>query len=211
MVIKGMPYIGFAGLLLYGLSPWLFPNAVYAIMNAAKAAGVEKRQIITNGFFTNDAKKLREITARLTECGINDLLLSVDAFHQETIPLDTVRLFACEAKKSGIPIRLQPAWLVSRDDKNPYNAKTREILSSFADLQLNVGEGNVIFPAGNALRYLSEYFTDSVPENPYEEDPADIRCISVEPDGSTLGSNIYTQDVLEILKAYKPTNLPTTE
>ena len=29
MVIKGMPYIGFAGLLLYGLSPWLFPNAVY--------------------------------------------------------------------------------------------------------------------------------------------------------------------------------------
>ena len=55
--------------------------------------------------------KLREVVERLAACGVNDLLLSVDAFHQETIPLSLVKQFATEANKSGIPIRLQPAWL----------------------------------------------------------------------------------------------------
>ena len=54
---------------------------------------------------------------------MNDLLLSVDAFHQETIPLDVVKQFATEAKRCGIPIRLQPAWLRSTMDDNPYNRK----------------------------------------------------------------------------------------
>lgn len=93
------------------------------------------------------------------------LLLSVDSFHQETVPIDVVERFALEAKRCGIPIRLQPAWLVSAVDENPYNIKTRDILDSFADMELPVGEGNVIFPEGNALKYLAEYFTDELPEN----------------------------------------------
>ena len=72
-----------------------------------------------------------------------------------------------EAKNCGIPIRFQPAWLVSTTNDNPYNRKTREILDSFADMEIPVGEGNIIFPEGNALRNLREYFTDELPENPY--------------------------------------------
>ena len=130
--------------------------------------------------------------------------MSVDAFHQETIPLHVVKIFAAEAKKCGIPIRLSPAWLVSTADKNPYNVKTREILGSFADLKIPVGEGNVIFPEGNALKYLTEYFTEELPENPYVEDPRDVRCVSFSPNGDVLGSNVCKHDIMEIIRDYEP-------
>ena len=146
---------------------------------------------------------IRSVAGRLAECGVNDLLLSVDAFHQETIPLGAVKGFARAAKEQGIPIRLQPAWLVSQEHKNPYNEKTRAILESFADLDIPVGDGNVIFPEGNALKYLAEYFADGAPENPYEEDPRDVRCISFSPDGGVLDGNAKEKDILEIIESYR--------
>ncbi len=188
----------------FGGEPLLYTYAVYEIMTAAKELNISKRQVITNGYFSKNADKIRDVAERLAACGVNDLLLSVDAFHQETIPLDVVRHFAAEAKKCGIPIRLQPAWLVSVTDDNPYNRKTREILDSFADMELPVGEGNVIFPEGNALKYLAEYFTYNHPENPYVEDPCDVRCLSFEPNGNVLGGNVYERDIMEILRDYAP-------
>ncbi len=188
----------------FGGEPLLYTDAVYAIMTAAKELNIPKRQVITGGYFSKNADKIREVAERLAECGVNDLLLSVDAFHQETIPLDVVKQFAAEAKKCGIPICLQPAWLRSATDDNPYNKKTKEILDSFADLEIPVGEGNIIFPEGNALRNLSEYFTDELPENPYVEDPRDVRCVSFSPNGDILGGNVYRNDIMEIIKDYAP-------
>ena len=188
----------------FGGEPLLYPDAVCAIMTAAKELNVPKRQVITNGYFSKNTDKIREVAQSLAACGVNDLLLSVDAFHQETIPLAVVKQFAAEAKARGIPIRLQPAWLVSAEHDNPYNRKTREILASFADMGIVVNEGNIIFPEGNALKYLSEYFTDTLPENPYVEDPADVRCLSFSPNGDVLDGNVYERVILEILKNYAP-------
>ena len=188
----------------FGGEPLLYTDAVYAIMQTATELNIPKRQVITNGYFSKNADKIREVAERLAACGVNDLLLSVDAFHQETIPLCLVKQFAAEAKKCGIPIRLQPARLVSATDDNPYNRKTREILDSFADMGISENEGNVIFPEGNALKYLADYFTDERPENPYVEDPHDVRCVSFEPNGNVLGGNVYERDIVEIIKDYAP-------
>ena len=188
----------------FGGEALLYTDAVYAIMTAAKELNIPKRQVITNGYFSKNAKKIREVAELLSACGVNDLLLSVDAFHQETIPLEIVKTFAAEAKKLGLPLRLQPAWLRSAADNNPYNEKTREILESFADMELPVGEGNVIFPEGNALKYLAEYFTDELPENPYRDDPFNVKCISFEPNGDVLGGNVYERDIMEIVNNYAP-------
>ena len=188
----------------FGGEPLLYPDAVGRIMTAAKELNIPKRQVITNGYFSKNADRIREVANGLALCGVNDLLLSVDAFHQETIPLDVVKRFAAEAKGCGIPIRLQPAWLRSATDDNPYNSKTREILNSFVDMDITANEGNIIFPEGNALKYLAEYFTDELPENPYVEDPRDVRCVSFEPNGDVLGENIYSNDIMEILKDYTP-------
>jgi len=186
----------------FGGEPLLYTDTVYAIMTAAKELNNPKRQVITGGYFSKSDDKIREVAQRLAACGVNDLLLSVDAFHQETIPLDVVMQFAAEAKKCGIPTRLSPAWLVSAADDNPYNVKTREILGGFAEMSLPAGEGNVIFPEGNALKYLAEYFTDELPENPYAEDPRDVRCVSIEPNDDVLGDNVYERDIMEIVNNY---------
>ena len=173
----------------FGGEPLLHPEAVFSVMKTAFDLNIPKRQVITNGYFSKDREKIREIAQKLALCGVNDLLLSVDAFHQETIPLDVVTLFAAEAKACGIPIRLSPAWLVSPEDDNPYNVKTREILDLFSAMMLPISDGNVIFPEGNALKYLSEYFKKELPENPYIDDPCDVRCVSFSPNGNVLSSS----------------------
>ena len=188
----------------FGGEPLLYTDAVYAIMTTAKELNIPKRQVITNGYFSKNSDKIREVAERLAACGVNDLLLSVDAFHQETIPLDVVKQFAAEAKVYGIPIRLQPAWLVSATDNNQYNRKTIEIIGSFADMELPLGEGNIIFPEGNALKYLAEYFTDELPKNPYKDDPCNVKCVSFEPNGDVLGGNMYERGIMEIIKDYVP-------
>ena len=195
---------GIRTVMTFGGEPLLHTGAVYAIMQAAKEMKVPKRQVITNGFFTRDTARMREVAEGLFECGVNDLLLSVDAFHQETLPLDVVTAFAKEAKSAGVPIRLQPAWLISPDDRNPYNLKTREILDSFANMGLYPNEGNVIYPEGNALKYLTEYFRDSVPANPYVDDPRRVKCLSFEPNGDVLGGNAHKTDIMELLEGYEP-------
>ena len=188
----------------FGGEPLLYTDAVYEIMKTATELNIPKRQVITNGYFSKNIDKMADIAGNLALCGVNNLLLSVDAFHQETIPLCLVKQFAAEAKACGIPIRLQPAWLVSVADDNPYNRKTREILDSFADMEIPVGEGNIIFPEGNALKYLAGHFTDELPENPYVEDPRDVRCVSFSPNGDVLGGNVYKNDIMEIIKDYTP-------
>ena len=188
----------------FGGEPLLYPDAVCAIMTAVAELNIPKRQVITNGYFAKSPEKIRALAQGLAACGVNDLLLSVDAFHQETIPLAAVRSFAAEAKDCGIPIRLQPAWLVSPAHENPYNQTTRALLQSLSDLQLPVSEGNVIFPEGNAMRYLGEYFAQSKPENPYEEDPRDLRCISFSAKGDVLNGNFYRQELDSILESYTP-------
>lgn len=188
----------------FGGEPLLYADAVYEIMRAALRMNIPKRQVITNGYFSKNANIICEVAHRLAECGVNDLLLSADAFHQETIPLETVKLFAKEAQNIGIPIKTQPAWLVSPYDDNPYNRKTREILKIFEEMQIPQNQGNVVFPEGNARIYLAEYFKDVIPENPYKEDPYDVKRISFSPNGDVLNGNVYERDIMDIIKSYKP-------
>ncbi len=128
---------------------------------AAKEYGIPKRDLITNGFFSKDKKRIKEVAHMLAESGVNKILLSVDAFHQETIPMEPVTFFAECVKKEGLNIRINPAWLVSKEDENPYNIKTKEILREFQPMGIQTADGNIIFPSGNAKKYLSEYFDEN--------------------------------------------------
>lgn len=187
----------------FGGEPLLFPDVVCEIHKAAKKMNIAKRQLITNGYFSKDYKKISLVAQELAESGVNEILLSVDAFHQETIPLEYVKAFAEAVKETGVVLKLQPAWLQSVEADNIYNIKTRELLGEFEDIE--IGEGNVIFPSGNALKYLSEYFDFSKKQkNPYDENPKDIKAICFSANGDILGGNIYEKDISKILSEYKP-------
>ena len=192
-------------LMTFGGEALLYPEITCAIHSVGKSLGIPKRQLITNGYFTTDQVKIKQVVLALEESGVNDILLSVDAFHQATIPTEPVLYFAKCVKKTNMDIKLSPAWLVSREDNNPYNIKTNEIIKPFMDLGITMGDGNIIFPSGNALKYLRSYFGDEIIEaNPYDEDPTDICSLSFSPNGDVLNSNITKKDIIDILEEYLP-------
>lgn len=190
--------------MVFGGEPLLCRDAVYEIMSAALKMKVEKRQIITNGYFSSDMNIMAKTAEELARCGVNDLLLSADAFHQESIPMEIITAFAKEVQRCAVPIRIQPAWLVSREYDNRYNRCTRSIIGVFAEMGIAASEGNIIFPEGNAKKYLSEYFVNDIPKNPYVEDPENVTCLSFSANGDLLNGNIYKNDVLNIISGYKP-------
>ena len=192
-------------IMTFGGEPLLYPDVVCAIHRTGSELGIPRRQVITNGYFTKKQERIGEVAVALAESGVNELLLSADAFHQETIPLEPVLYFAECAVRAGIPVRLSPAWLVSREDGNPYNLRTRELLRAFVPLSIPTGKGNVIFPSGNALKYLREYFSEDAMEfSPYEEDPRDVRSLSFSENGDVLNGNICQTDILELIRSYQP-------
>lgn len=192
-------------LMTFGGEPLLYPDEVCRIHAMARDMRIPKRQMITNGFFSQDEDRIRDVARNLAAGGVNDILLSVDAFHQETIPLGPVKVFAGAVQDAGIPLRAHPAWLVRKEDNNPYNERTREILKEFADMGISVSGGNVIFPGGNAIKYLKEYFEPGAEiGNPYEENPRDVRAVCVSPDGTVLGGNICRTGIMELIENYDP-------
>lgn len=191
-------------LMTFGGEPLLYPEDVCRIHKAAKDAGIPKRELITNGYFSKDKNRIAEVARMLAQSGVNHILLSVDAFHQETIPLEPVEYFADCVREKGISIKLSPAWLVSEEDDNPYNVKTRELLSRFVEKGFEVASGNIIWFGGNAKIHLREYFDETREVvNPYEDDPRDVRAVSFNPNGDVLNGNIYQNDIMEIFENYK--------
>lgn len=191
----------------FGGEPLLFPETVYAIHKAALETGIPKRQLITNGFFSKDSTRIKTVARNLAKCGINDICISVDAFHQETIPIEPVKEFAAEIKALGIHIHSHPAWVASKEHDNPYNRRTTEILAEFQSIGITPSDGNIIIPHGNALKYLSSYYDlDKEYTSPYKENPEDIHAICISPDGSVdvLDGNINNTNILEILEKYTP-------
>ena len=191
-------------LMTFGGEPLLYPKDVCKIHAMAKKMGIPKRDVITNGYFSKDEKRIKDVAHMLAQSGVNYVMLSVDAFHQETIPLEPVKYFARCVKNEGILIRVHPAWLVSESDDNPYNTRTRELLQEFIQAGIDVSSGNVIFPSGNAKKYLSQYFDDGIEYvNPYDDgDPRDIETISFSPNGDVLNGNINKNCILDILNSY---------
>ena len=190
-------------LMTFGGEPLLYPDTVCEIHAVAKEMHIPKRQLITNGYFSRDSEKIQSVASQIADCGVNDILLSVDAFHQETIPLEFVTWFAAAIQRTGVRLRTHPAWLVSCDAYNSYNTITKEILNTFESMGIEASDGNVIFPSGNALKYLKEYFDLSEEtRSPYWEDPEDIRSLCFGANGDVLKGNIYKQDVCDILSSY---------
>lgn len=189
----------------FGGEPLLHADTVCRIHTVASELGIKKRQIITNGYFSKNSQRIQSIAQSIHDSGANDILVSVDAFHAECIPIDYVREFASSLFRLGACVSTQPAWLVSREDDNEYNKITRELLCEFESIGIKQHDGNIVFPSGRALEFLADYFVgDDIPSDPYVEDPYDVQTISIAPDGSVLGGNIYEDDILDILESYDP-------
>ena len=127
----------------FGGEPLLYPEAVYAVQTAARDMEIEKRQVITNGWFSKDPARIAAVAEGLAACGVNDVLLSADAFHQETIPIEPVKLFASELKKRGVLIRhfssdriaqYNRITVGTKEQMDVFLAKTKEIIKELGKI-----------------------------------------------------------------------------
>jgi MoaA/NifB/PqqE/SkfB family radical SAM enzyme len=198
----------------FGGEPLYYPDVTAAIHEAAATCGIKTRQLITSGYFTNDAQKSEAVARALANAGVNHLLLSVDAFHQAHIPLEPVYQFARDVVNAKIPgFYLYPAWLVSEAHQNPYNTQTTAILEKFSHLGIPVERGNTVQPTGHAAKFLRAYYEK--PELNLSEigepclEPLEITSVSIVPNGDVevcggvLG-NIYKDDILDRIAHYNP-------
>jgi len=207
----------------FGGEPLLVPDITYAIQKKAKECNIPVRQIITNGYFSKDDSKIKEVVALLVDSDVNDIMLSVDCFHEEFIPLPQVYKFVESLTETyQNKLRLHPAWVINEENDNPYNRKTKECISYFDKMNLMKSHGNNIFPAGNAIKYLSDYFKKrpidmnfKCGQAPYTSKLDEINEISVNPNGDVIVcsfpiGNIKKQNILDIISEYDPYKNPYT-
>ena len=206
----------------FGGEPLLFPEIVCSIHKEAAKSGIASREVITNGYWSSNVKKIRRIAGNMAECGVNDIHVSVDAFHQEYIPLDIVRKTVESCLEAGIEdIAWNPCWVISEDNDNRYNRKTKSILKELEDLPVRVSRGNILEPDGLALINLREFLpqkrrmpTGECGDMPYTEPLDSVSSISVEPDGKIAVCNEFhignaaETDILDILENYNPFEIP---
>jgi MoaA/NifB/PqqE/SkfB family radical SAM enzyme len=205
-------------LMTFGGEPLLYHDVTTRIHQTAKDCGIPNRQLITNGYFSKDRLRIDEVAKGLSDSGVNSLLLSVDYFHQETIPVDNVIYFAQAVLRAGIEnVKLHPAWVVSADNDNPYNLRTHELINRFSHLEISCSDGNIISPLGNAAVFLKDYFDrdkitlpKTCSDMPYSDPLDNISSISISPEGSVSAcrgfsmGNIYQEDIESIIKRYNP-------
>jgi len=209
-------------IMTFGGEPLLYPEIVCAIHGEAKKVVIPVRDVITNGFWSTRAERIQEIAQNLAKSGVNEVSISVDCFHQEFIPLKTVKKAATSLIEAGIErLRWNPCWVVSKDVDNKYNRRTKAILQKLHDLQVEESAGNNVQPKGRARSSLVEFFPPrtSVPKGkcgdiPYTEKLDSVKTISVQPDGrvgvceSFYIGNAFKSDIIEILENYDPFKIP---
>ncbi|HXX88108.1 MAG TPA: radical SAM protein [Candidatus Acidoferrum sp.] len=209
-------------IMTFGGEPLLYPEIVCAIHEQAKKVGIPIREVITNGFWSTKNVEIEEIARNLASFGVNEVSISVDSFHQEFIPLKSVKKAMFSLIEAGIErVEWNPCWVVSKNHDNQYNLKTKAILQKLRNLQVKESEGNNAQPEGRACSSLAEFLPTkkSVPQEkcgdlPYTEALDSVRTISIEPDGKVslcknfyIG-NAYESDIIDIIDHYDPHKIP---
>lgn len=209
-------------IMTFGGEPLLFPEIVCAIHKEAMNVGIPIREVITNGYWSRDIEKIREIAKDLAESRVNSIIISVDAFHQEHVPLDIVRKTAEACLEVGIEdISWNPCWVLSEDTDNQYNQKTKSILKELEDLPIRNSGGNVMEPDGLALVNLKEFLPlkRKIPaakcgDMPYTDPLNSVKGIYVEPDGEIAVckdfyiGNASKTDIVNLVESYDPFEIP---
>ena len=79
-----------ASIMTFGGEPLLYPDVVCDIHRTAKERGIKARTIITNIGYPREESEFLTVAKKLGDSGVTHIVASVDSFHEEYIPLETV-------------------------------------------------------------------------------------------------------------------------
>ncbi len=181
-------------LMTWGGEPLLYPDTVCAAHAAARDCGMQWRTIITSLGTPVGEEDFRRLARRLKDSGVTDMYLSVDAFHQEWIPLEVVRRNTLALVEVGIGyLAWNVSFLVSPDADNRWNARTHQILKELAGLPVHfdLKDAVIVQPLAHAPENLAEFFPPRRPvvagrcgDLPYTAPPDRAHLLGITPDGS---------------------------
>ena len=193
----------------FGGEPLLYPDSVTAILNYARETGVPTRQIITNAFWSRNKSRIDEICLALEKAEVNNILVSVDCFHQEHLDPEIINYTLSKLAETELEgIRLHPCWYESESGNNEYDKMTREILDGYSVHNFDISSGNILFPDGRAVENFPERFKslESVSDIccgkiPHTERPDNIDAVCLNPEGfvtsQCFGRKMEIKDFLE--------------
>jgi len=175
--------------LLFGGEPMLYPTRAVAIFKKAQQSGIPKIGMLTNGTWGKDKARGGRLAKKLKNSGLNVLGISVDAFHQQFVPLTCPRNAAEAAIKAGIEqVTWNVAVLESLDSLNHYDKMTNHILEELKSVGIEA-HIHKVSAAGRALQTLLQYFKKTSldgpceGETPMENTVKNPKSITVEPSG----------------------------
>jgi len=203
--------------MIFGGEAMLYPERTIKLFKKSKELRIPEIELITNGFWGRDKNRANELAAQLKEAGVNEILISVDAFHLPYIPLDYSRNAALASVDVGIErVRWNVAILESETAFNQFDRQTNRIMSVLETLNLEV-HVNKVWPQGRARRTLTEFF----PKQPLEGKCPEAESVLINPDCITLDpkgwasicwslsiGNAKKEPIFKILNSYHWKNHP---
>ncbi|MFW9878816.1 MAG: radical SAM protein [Candidatus Thorarchaeota archaeon] len=145
----------------FGGEPLLHFNLLVNLIEEVKRYDIPKIGLPTNGYWGKDEKIAKKYALRLREAGLNQIGFSVDAFHQEFISLDTVRVAIKAAYEAGIEwIGLVAQNLGSKDEKNVFNEQTKKITDALSkEFEFCQVINSELLVMGRAASQLINYYS----------------------------------------------------
>lgn len=204
-----------------GGEPLLYLGLLTSLVREVKAQGVTCA-ILTNAFWGEDQSTAREYVGALKDSGLDEMHISVDAFHQEFVPLDAVKEVIRASKEAGIGhIAINAKSLGDPDMDNPYNRQTKRLMEELSE-EFDF-EGMRFAPlwiAGRAAYTLAEYLpATKMPEGRcHRRDGMDVvtdsMYVEIYPDGwipmcpGIAIGNTNDASASDILRGYNPREHP---
>ncbi len=204
----------------------LVPDALWSLLEAARAHHRYDIGIATNGWWGQSPRRATAIVQRLQQAGVNGVCLSADHFHQLTIPVEDLTNAARAVVKSGLT---RHSWLVCSlldddyADAERLNEKSRAIATEVATASgLTVAEISVR-PLGRSARLSrQDDLPAALPSGPCQDmacclgdtTTTDPQMVWIDPMGNvmichglTIGS-LHEASLQEILDSYAPQQDP---
>jgi MoaA/NifB/PqqE/SkfB family radical SAM enzyme len=175
--------------MVFGGEPMLYPNQAITILEKANKLRIPSIDMITNGFWGKDKNQAEKFAVKLKSAGLNMLSISVDAFHQQYIPIEYPKNAALASVNTRIENVLWNVTVVEDiDAENEYDKRTKQILKALEPVGIEAHIHKII-PVGRAARNLRGYLQQETLSGPCTGDPflgsglINPDCITIELSG----------------------------
>ena len=144
--------------MVFGGEPMLYPDRAIAIFQKASELKIPVIEMLTNGVWGKSIKDAEKLAIELENAGLNDVGVSVDAFHLQHIPLEYPRNAALALVKAGVKkVNWNVTVVESINATNEYDRKTKQILETLKPVGIETHIHKVM-PVGRATKNLRQYF-----------------------------------------------------